>query len=790
MTSPFTPELAHALRTLGTDEITTNRDVLKQAGLVGPETRFAYVGLVDPDKRDALGAGTSDRRVRSFLVDLSTGASHDTVVSVTTATLVSARTLDPDVDGAVPVVLDEFTIVEEVVHRDPRWLAAMARRGLTDLSTLRVNPLSAGVLADGERGHRIQRCFTFVQRTPDDLGWAHPVDGVTVMVDVVTREVLDVQDHALLPVPQEDGNYHLPSWRGPDREGVKPIAITQPEGPSFTIDDDGVLDWLGWRLQVAFDQREGLVVRTVSVDDDGGARPVLYRGSIAEMVVPYGDPSPQRWFQNFFDGGEYLFGGFANELVLGCDCLGEITYLDAVVAGNDGAPRVIKQAICIHEEDAGVLWKHTDGWNGSSQTRRNRRLVVSFFMTVGNYDYGFYWYFGLDGTIDFEIKATGIVFTSAYPGEGYRFATQVAPGLGAPNHQHLFCARLDVMVDGSENAVDEVESVMVPRGPDNPYGTGYTQSFTRLHDESEAQREADNRKGRFWLVSNPEKPNRLGAPVAWGLFPQGRELLLADADADITRRATYATKHLWVTPYAPDELYPAGDLVNLHRGGDGLPGGPPRTGTSTAPTSCSGTPSASRTTRASRTGPSCRSTRPASPSSRSDSSVGTRRSTSPRARRATSPESPATTTTTSTTSTTTTMRSTRTVPTTQRSADRCRSTHGSPTGTGCSPAGWATSRASSARSGPRSRSSRRRPAARSARPGSARCPTSTPPSSPHEPHRRTGAPSPTTSAHASFATSPRGLRSGPTSSPTSSSARRDPSAARPSTRSRERSTSS
>ena len=391
------------------------------------------------------------------------------------------------------------------------------------------------------------------------------------MVDVVSGEVLDVIDYVDLPVPQEDGNYHLPSWRGEDRRGLMPIEITQPEGPSFTIDDDGVLEWAGWRLQVGFDQREGLVLHDVSIADGDVQRSVLYRASIAEMVVPYGDPSPQRWFQNFFDGGEYLFGGFANSLELGCDCVGDITYLDAVVAGNDGAPRSVRQAICIHEEDAGVLWKHSDNWNGSSETRRNRRLVVSFFMTVGNYDYGFYWYFGLDGAIEFEVKATGIVFTSAHPGTGYPFATEIAPGLGAPNHQHLFSARLDVAIDGTANAVDEIDAVAVPRGPQNPHGTGFTQGVTRLRTESEAQRVADNLVGRSWFVGSTDVQNRLGEPVGWMLYPEGKPLLLADSESDIHKRATFTTKHLWVTAYDPAELYPAGDFVNLHPGGAGLP---------------------------------------------------------------------------------------------------------------------------------------------------------------------------------------------------------------------------
>jgi primary-amine oxidase len=444
----------------------------------------------------------------------------------------------------------------------------MDRRGLTDLSVLRIQPLSAGAaMTDAERGRRLQRCFTFLQKSPQDLPWAHPVDGVVAYVDVIAREVVEVVDAALLAVPQEDGNFHLPEFTGPARDGFRPIEITQPHGPSFTIGEDNVLDWLGWRLQVCFDSREGLVLRDVSI----AGRPVLYRASIAEMVVPYADPSPTRWFQTFFDGGEYLLGNFANSLELGCDCVGDITYLDAVVADNAGQPRTIPQAICIHEEDAGVLWKHTSSFTGSSDVRRNRRLVVSFFVTVGNYDYGFYWYFYLDGTIELEVKATGVVFTSGHPGGDYPYATEIAPALGAPHHQHLFSARLDVTVDGPDNYVEELDAVAVPRGPDNPTGTGITQQVTRLRKESDAPRLADNGRGRVWRIGNPAVRNRLGRDVAYVLHPQGQPALLADAGSDLYQRATFATGHLWVTAYDPAEQYPAGDLVNQHPGGAGMP---------------------------------------------------------------------------------------------------------------------------------------------------------------------------------------------------------------------------
>ena len=90
------------------------------------------------------------------------------------------------------------------------------------------------------------------------------------------------------------------------------------------------------------------------------------------MVVPYGDPRFRYW-QSYFDTGEYLVGKWANSLELGCDCLGEIAYLDATVTDDFGEPRTIRNAICIHEEDYGILWKHFDIFTGSSASRRQRR---------------------------------------------------------------------------------------------------------------------------------------------------------------------------------------------------------------------------------------------------------------------------------------------------------------------------------------------------------------------------------------------------------------------------------
>ena len=148
-------------------------------------------------------------------------------------------------------------------------------------------------------------------------------------------------------------------------------------------------------------------------------------------------------------------------LTLGCDCLGEIRYLDVCMANEQGEPWVVPNAICLHEEDAGIGWKHVDLLTGTSEVRRSRRMVISNIATVGNYEYGFFWYLYLDGNIQLEAKLTGIMSPQGVrPGESSEFGTLVAPGVVAPVHQHLFCARLDFDVDGTDNRVEEVEAVV------------------------------------------------------------------------------------------------------------------------------------------------------------------------------------------------------------------------------------------------------------------------------------------------------------------------------------------
>ncbi|MFF1386245.1 primary-amine oxidase [Arthrobacter sp. NPDC058288] len=550
-------------------EITEVQGILRAGGLLGPEKRIAYLGLLDPARGSA--KDSENRRFRVFIHDVSGGRPLDATVSVTRGEVTSAVELDTAVAGELPVLEEEFEVVEELLASDERWLKALADRNL-DVSKVRVAPLSAGVFEyPEEKGRRILRGLAFVQDFPEDSAWAHPVDGLVAYVDVVNKEVTQVLDTGVVPIPAEHGNYTDPGLTGPLRTSQKPLHITQPEGPSFTVTAGNHVEWEKWSVDVGFDVREGVVLHNLAFQDGARKRPIINRASIAEMVVPYGDPSPIRSWQNYFDTGEYLVGQYANSLELGCDCLGEITYLSPVISDAFGNPREIRNGICMHEEDWGILAKHSDLWTGINYTRRNRRLVISFFTTIGNYDYGFYWYLYLDGTIEFEAKATGVVFTSAFPEGGSANISQLAPGLGAPFHQHLFSARLDMAIDGFSNRVEEEDVVRQPMGEGNERGNAFSRKRTVLARESEAVREADARSGRTWIISNPESHNRLGEPVGYKLHAQGQPTLLADPDSSIARRAAFATKDLWVTRFAEDERYPTGDFVNQHSGGAGLP---------------------------------------------------------------------------------------------------------------------------------------------------------------------------------------------------------------------------
>jgi primary-amine oxidase len=562
----------HPLDMLTGEEITRAAEILRESGRVPEGAVFVHVVLHEPTKDSLTAFRAGDVVDREVSVQLVAGPGLEVLEALVSVTKGEVRDWRV-VEGMRPTLLfGESAHAIGKVRAHPDWQAAMRKRGITDFDLVQIDPWPAGSFGSPhEEGRRISRCISFVRESKTDNGYARPVEGVIAFFDQGAREVLEVVDLGMVPLPPNRGSY-LPEDVGPMRADLKPLEITQPEGPSFSVEGNFVR-WQRWSFRVGFDPYEGLVLHTLAYDDAGSQRSVLHRASISEMVVPYGDPGPMHGWKNAFDAGEWGLGRMANSLKLGCDCLGVIHYFDAVMATEAGDPYVVENAICMHEEDYGILWKHQDMQGGTTEVRRSRRLVISSIATVGNYEYGFYWYLYLDGNVQLEAKLTGIISSQAVaPGEKPEYANLVAPGLAGPNHQHMFCARLDLDVDGTANSVYEVEAERVPPGPDNPWSNAFRQRSTLLESEAGAQRETNAATSRCWRVVNPSQTNALDQPVGYKLVPtMSTPTLLAHPDSSVGQRAGFACHNLWVTPYAPDERRAAGDYPNQHAGGDGLP---------------------------------------------------------------------------------------------------------------------------------------------------------------------------------------------------------------------------
>jgi primary-amine oxidase len=563
------PAGRHPLEPLSAKEISRAVEILRDACDLADTVRFSTVELHEPSKSDVLDwplATPVERQAFAIVMDRAGGAVHEAVVSLDTGTVAEWR----HIPGVQPRIMEaEFVECEEMLKGHPDYLAALAKRGITDPDLLMIDPWSAGASEGADT--RLCRALTWVRSEEGDNGYARPVEGLIAFVDLHRMEVVRIEDHGVTPLPPDSGNYAA-RYVGDLRSDLRPIEITQPEGPSFTVEGHEIR-WQKWRLRIGFTAREGLVLHTVAYEDADRLRPVLYRASFSEMVIPYGEVAPTHSWKNAFDIGEYGIGVLANSLELGCDCLGEIRYFDAVLCDAAGEPRVLRNAICLHEEDSSLLWKHIDWRTGETEVRRSRRLVLSFVATVGNYEYGYYWYFQQDGTIEAEVKLTGIVSTgAAAPGEPTPHATLVAPGLTAPNHQHFFNVRLDMMVDGLRNSVVEVDTEAVPMGPENPLGNAFRAVETVLAREGESGRMVDPLRGRYWKVVNPSVRNAVGTQVGYKLEPGENVASFVQPGSSIAARAGFMTGHVWVTPYDPTQLFAAGDYPNQHRGGDGLPG--------------------------------------------------------------------------------------------------------------------------------------------------------------------------------------------------------------------------
>jgi len=574
--------VAHPLDPLSADEIRRAAAIVRRDRGVGDGWRFASIELKEPAKANlpaleaaALQPGPLENREALVVCwNRADGQAYRAVVSLT-GDAGDAVTSWQHLPGQQPnMTVDEWHECDAMLRAHPLITEALSRRGIADLSRVLADMWAYGAELVPERyaGRRIGWCDMWYRGSERGNPYARHLTGLHPVVDLNTMELLELEDTGYSDQADHEvmGEY-LPDLLPMRLREVAPLQVSQPDGVSFTLDGN-LLSWQNWQLRLGFNHREGLVLHQVGFLDRGRARSVAHRLSFAEMVVPYRDPSPDHFRRTAFDIGEWGLGFMTTSLTLGCDCLGEITYLDAVVHDSAGEPVTIPNAICVHEEDSGVLWKHVDERAGA-QVRRARRLVVSFHVTVANYEYLVYWRFYQDGGIECEVRATGIMVTSHIAAAGSRPAngTVVDHGIYAPFHQHFIVARLDLDVDGTANTVYATESRPARPGPDDPYALGLTIESTPLRTEAEGKQDYDWAAQRGWKVANDNVANGLGTPVGYKLIPAATFPPLLDPASAAFKRAGVIGHTLWVTPYHEDERWPSGDFPVQAAADTGLP---------------------------------------------------------------------------------------------------------------------------------------------------------------------------------------------------------------------------
>lgn len=453
--------------------------------------------------------------------------------------------------------MEELQEVELLARSDPGVIEQCLLSGIAreDMHKVYCDPWTIGYDERFGSNVRLQQALMYFRPDIDDCQYQYPLDFCPIF-DAVNKKIIAID---VPPVRRplstvKPINYHPKAVQeaGGYRDDIKPINITQPDGVSFRM-DGRKLSWQNWSFHIGFNYREGIVLNNIRFNDKGADRSLFYRLSLAEMVVPYGNPEHPHQRKHAFDLGEYGAGYMTNSLALGCDCKGAIHYLDAHFPTQAGGLRTVKNAVCIHEEDAGILFKHTDYRDDSVIVTRARKLVIQQIFTAANYEYAVQWIFHQDGTIQLEIKLTGILntYSMAVDEDTHGWGTQVYPGVNAHNHQHLFCLRVNPAIDGPANTVFAVDTVAADDAvgsAQNPYGNAFYAKRTKLATTADGMSDYIGDTSRTWEMANTNKLNAYSKkPVAYKLVSREVPRLLPKEGSLVWKRAGFARHAVHVT---------------------------------------------------------------------------------------------------------------------------------------------------------------------------------------------------------------------------------------------------
>jgi primary-amine oxidase len=585
------PAVHHPLDALTPEEYWKVYKILGDAGKIEEKTIFASVLLHEPVKQMVLAWKPGDPMERKAdAVLLTEGESFAAVVNISEGKLDSYIELKGQ---QAPVSEGEMHGYDDVLKRDERVMAALKKRGITDLRlvTCYVTPAGFVGLPEQTEGRRLGWGGCTYSANAK-YSWDREIPGIFFVVDMNDKKLVRFTDYGAVPMPATTSIYD--SDGGPALPGTKPFLIAQPEGPSFTI-KDGEVSWQNWHFRFRLDPRVGPVVNLVSLQDGDKRRSVLYEGGLAEMYVPYQDPE-ETWNSHvFLDAGEYFSntgsGGIIKPLEPGVDCPTYATFFSGTFFHENGSPYIRPQLACLFERVTGdPAWRHWDEDTYAIAGRPSRELVFRTVATVGNYDYLFDWRFEQDDSIVVGVGATGILEVKAVsdqkadgklsPGlaaidsEGHevQFGQLVAPGTDGVDHDHFFSYRLDLDVDGQNNTL-MVDKLAPYKLPGNPPGRKYIWAMQpgMVKTEGDAKLNVSLEHPAMWRFVNEGVKNSLGQKTSFEIMPGLTGISLLPPEEWPQKRAGFSEHSLWVTPYDPDERYASGTYVMGSKGEDSLP---------------------------------------------------------------------------------------------------------------------------------------------------------------------------------------------------------------------------
>ncbi|KAF2160544.1 hypothetical protein M409DRAFT_59811 [Zasmidium cellare ATCC 36951] len=593
-----TASIYHPLGPLTGDEFTKCAAILQALWPEETTLRFKSMLLLEPPKKDLISyldaerSGQTpaplDRAVYVAYYIQSTAKLHEADVNLTDDTVPRNVRLGDGVHA--PNDPEEVFAIEKLVLQNPEVQKALAKLELPKQTQIVCDPWIYGSdgVNDGDLRDdiRLLQCYLYARdpNNPEEADGCHyafplpippvmsPVDFSLLRIDILPTG-LDHTPKPLQSLKLGPPNEYIPEAQNL-RTDLKPLQVVQPEGASFKVkkfsDLGRTILWQKWDFKIGFNAREGMVIYDVHYDD----KSLFHRLSLSDMAIPYADPRAPYHRKAAFDLGDVGAGIVANDLKLGCDCLGSIYYMSELLNDTKGNPREVPNAICIHEVDDGILWKHTNYRTKRGVLVRNRELVVQTILTVANYEYVLAWIFNLSGDITYEVRCTGILSTQPLDPEltheEHPYGVVVHPGVLAAYHQHFFSLRIDPRVAGNGNEVVYDEAYALPRDKiANPNGTGYT--VKRSQVPKSGGYDLDETKNRVYKITNPNIRNAVNNyPVGYKLHIPPMQFLLADQDSFHRKRAEFTDHNLYVTRYREDELFAVGTFTNQSRGGTGV----------------------------------------------------------------------------------------------------------------------------------------------------------------------------------------------------------------------------